>query len=333
MLRAAGLRAAGRHLVSVSAADPQPCKARPIRLPPHISGASAFRRIMRACLDHLAENQPAAIAGVDDEGVHQARVAIRRLRSALVLFEDYVGAAIALDFRDRLRDVARVLGEARDWDVFIAETIPAYSADRAGASVETMVLIAGRLRAEAHRRVRRTLTDPAHHDFLARIETWVESDGWRAGLGMESFRSLDGFCRALASPLLARTAKRVHKRGRAIGETPEHQTVEHQTPEQRHELRKAMKKLRYSAEFLATLYPPKRVRRYLETAEAMQDVLGKLNDSAAVVTLLDHLTLEHGRNTAEFDACRDWAEAGHSNDLHRLEKAWARFETAKPFWD
>lgn len=312
-----------RYLVSVSANDIQPRKARPIRLPPHISGASAFRRIMRACLDHLVENRQAAIAGVDDEGIHQARVAIRRLRSALVMFEDYAGATAALDFRERLRDVARVLGEARDWDVFLAETVPAYLADRPGAAVGPIIQLATKLRATGHRRVRRALMDPAHHHLVSGIDAWVKADRWRSGLGLDTFRSLDGFCRDLAGPLLDRAAKRVRKRGRNIGDL---------SPEERHELRKAMKKLRYNAEFLATLYPNKGVRRYVKAVEQVQDVLGTLNDAAATGSLLDRIAVGNGRNLAELDAFRNWTDAARVHDLGHLEKAWNRFEAARPFW-
>ena len=117
--------AGGRHLVAVSATEAAPRKARPIRFAPHVSGAVAFRTIAGSCLAHFTENRPAALAGIDDEGIHQARVALRRLRSALVLFEDYTGTAASRAFQGTLRDMARVLGEARDWDVFLSETLPA----------------------------------------------------------------------------------------------------------------------------------------------------------------------------------------------------------------
>jgi len=302
---------------------PPPQKAKPVRLPSHISGASAFRLIVGSCLNHFIQNQPAAIAGIDDEGIHQARVAIRRLRSALVLFEDYAGATAALAFREALRDAARILGEARDWDVFLAETIPAYLAARPDASVASFRLSVIRLRAAAHRRVRRALAEPRHQRLVVEIEGWIKGDSWRSGLGLHAFRSLEDQCRNLAPPLLDRAQRRVRKRGRAIAE---------QLPEERHELRKAMKKLRYSAEFLAALYPPKAVRRYLLAVERVQDVLGRLNDAAGIVSLLERLPPPRDGNLAERDAVRAWAEAGSAHDLSELEDAWRQFEAAKPFW-
>ena len=131
--------AAAGHPDSATAAPARPRKARPIRLAPHVTAANALRHVMLSCLDHLAANEPAAITGVDSEGVHQARVAIRRLRSALSLFEDYVGIVPALRFRERLRDVGKALGEARDWDVFVEQTLPAYLADHPDGWAESLL--------------------------------------------------------------------------------------------------------------------------------------------------------------------------------------------------
>ena len=51
-------------------------------------------------------------------------------------------------------------------------------------------------------------------------------------------------------------------------------------PEQRHELRKELKKLRYAVEFLSPLYPDKRVAPFLKRLKNLQNVFGELNDAA-----------------------------------------------------
>jgi CHAD domain-containing protein len=56
--------------------------------------------------------------------------------------------------------------------------------------------------------------------------------------------------------------------------------------EQRHELRKQLKKLRYAVEYFASLYPSKRVDPFLKRLKKLQAVFGDLNDAAAVKTLL-----------------------------------------------
>ena len=58
------------------------------------------------------------------------------------------------------------------------------------------------------------------------------------------------------------------------------------TVEQRHELRKELKKLRYAVEFFAPLYPAKRVDPFLKHLKKLQTVFGDLNDAATVRAML-----------------------------------------------
>ena len=96
---------------------PLASKAPDLDLDRGIGVPEAFREIVAAGLGHLLANQPAAAAG-DPEGVHQMRVAIRRLRTALVLFETHLEPHATARFEAELKRLGRVLGEARDWDVF-----------------------------------------------------------------------------------------------------------------------------------------------------------------------------------------------------------------------
>ncbi len=65
-----------------NAASPQPVRAAPITLRPTMSIEAALQKIGLACLAHLLRNEPAAVAG-NPEGVHQMRVASRRIRSMI----------------------------------------------------------------------------------------------------------------------------------------------------------------------------------------------------------------------------------------------------------
>lgn len=72
-----------------SGAQPEACKAPPIEIEYDMSAAEAFRRILNIELGHLLMNRPAAIAG-DADGVHQMRLAIRRLRAGMTLFRPHL---------------------------------------------------------------------------------------------------------------------------------------------------------------------------------------------------------------------------------------------------
>src|SRR5947209_9201684 len=73
-------------------ARPRPAAAKASLKPPafefplEASVGDAFRMVVRSCLAHLVANEGAALLGEDPEGVHQVRVAVRRLRSALRFF-------------------------------------------------------------------------------------------------------------------------------------------------------------------------------------------------------------------------------------------------------
>jgi inorganic triphosphatase YgiF len=89
-----------------------------------VKAAQGLRDIVGDALGHLLANRAPALAG-DMEGIHQVRVAIRRLRSALRLFDPRLEPHTLSLFQDELKRLGRVIGEARDWDVFCDEMVPA----------------------------------------------------------------------------------------------------------------------------------------------------------------------------------------------------------------
>jgi CHAD domain-containing protein len=85
-----------------------------------VSGPRAgevVRDSLRASAERLCEALPVIEAGEDPEGVHQARVALRRLRCDLNVYAAVLDPAWAKDLRAELRWLGRALGEARDADV------------------------------------------------------------------------------------------------------------------------------------------------------------------------------------------------------------------------
>ena len=98
-------------------------KATPPALAKKVRAADGVRDIVANALSHLLVNRAAALAG-DAEGIHQTRIAIRRLRSALRLFEPRLEPHAVSLFQDELQRLGRAIGDARDWDVFCVEMLP-----------------------------------------------------------------------------------------------------------------------------------------------------------------------------------------------------------------
>ena len=103
-------------------AHPPPVYAEKVGLAPGDTVGEALSAVFRSCCAQIEGNEPCARDGSDDEGVHQMRVAIRRMRSALTAFNAALPPALAGQLTDDLGALMDALGPARDLDVFMAET-------------------------------------------------------------------------------------------------------------------------------------------------------------------------------------------------------------------
>ena len=236
---------------------PTPRKAAKVELANSLRACEAFRLIVGSTLAHLLVNTAPARLG-DAEGTHQMRVALRRARAALMLFERHLEPHAVALFEDELKRLGQLFGAARDWDVFTLETLPKAGAEHPRADWLAMLRKVAEARREgSHRRMVETLQSADFTRLILSLAAWIE-DGVRepALLG-------DGFMqenvRDLAPDLLNRFARKAKKRGRAIGSHED---------EALHALRKSLKKLRYGAEFLGSLYKHEAVKAYVKSCES-----------------------------------------------------------------
>src|SRR5437879_2784281 len=81
---------------------------------------SAGRKIFVYYLSRMLKHEKAVRHSDDPDGIHDMRVATRRLRSALSTFEDFYRRSVVKDYRKGLKDVAGALGAIRDLDVIQA---------------------------------------------------------------------------------------------------------------------------------------------------------------------------------------------------------------------
>ena len=124
----------------------------------------------------------------------------------------------------------------------------------------------------------------------------------------------------MARPLL----KRRHQALLALGGN-----VAHAAPEARHAARLAAKKLRYAAEFFASLYPRKKTRAYRKALAALQEDLGAWNDTAVAARIAAQVMGAQSPAAAAFEG---WAAASGATRADALTESWTRFVKARPFW-
>lgn len=282
------------------------------------TAADGLRRIVAAGLGQLLANQAAAEVG-EVEGVHQMRVALRRLRAALVLFKPCLAPHAGMRFTAGLRHLGRVLGEARDWDVFCLETLPALPGGGEDEEPwhDALRQAAEAARSAAHAWLREELAKPDLTGLVLDMAAWAEES---ASLPAEGAREP---LSALAPALLDRVARQVAKRGKHLGR---------RSPEELHALRKSFKKLRYGVEYLAGLYPHRTVKAYLKRCRKLQKRLGEFNDAAVAADLAETLSLGRPDLRPAADAVARWSGKRCKKALGHLAAGWDEFRGAEPFW-
>lgn len=311
-------------------------KAEKLTLDSDITVEGAVARIVRACVTHLAANEAVTLTGDDSEGVHQMRVALRRLRSAIALFRPFVPTPQYLWLVGEIKWLAGSLGPARDWDVFATELLAPvrdafHRADGHGHAVvediDALAAAAEARRLRAYVTAREAVGSPRYTAFLLGLGAWVEKRGWRdQPVSEESVRLFEPVV-GLADHLLEKLNRKSKRAGQGFAHLP---------VAQRHQLRIALKKLRYAAEFFRSLYDDKPVRRYLQDLAAMQDALGHLNDVATATRLLHELH-EDGSHSLPGEPRAagiviGWHARGVSDTEAPLVALWHDFLDAKRFW-
>ncbi|MEW5966474.1 MAG: CHAD domain-containing protein [Pseudomonadota bacterium] len=231
-----------------------------------------------------------------NEYVHQARVALRRLRAALRLFR---GACVLPDeLSAGLRGLAASLGPARDWDVLVGETLPAIAPHCPDADAWQRGLAEIEARRGEVRAAMRSALDAAQPGaWLLGMQRWLQRRGWRAeaaeALRLAQLAPLDDWAR--------RALKRGHRR--VARDARVFDTLQ---PAARHLLRIAIKRQRYAVEFLQPLFAGKRQVRYLAVLRDAQDSLGRANDVHIAWGLLESVGTAAGPMG---DFARGWLAA------------------------
>jgi len=285
-------------------------KAERVALSRTASAADAFEAIAGSCIRQYRLNETILLDQADAEALHQARVSLRRLRSAFSIFKSLLDSDEVRHFNSEVRWLGSVLGEARDLDVLLAKAPPGASlfqelnraCDAAYAAVDTAL---------GSDRVRALMLD---------LTEWLVCGAWRTAPSMLDARNTPA--RQFAAETLHEQLRRVSKRGRSLAT---------QADEERHEVRKTAKRLRYGVEFLGSLFPgKKRARRYgkfMRSLEKLQDQLGALNDMATAPMVLDRLGLRD-----DPDAKSLLAHRKKSKIIDAADEAYDDLVDRKTFW-
>jgi triphosphatase len=284
-------------------------KAQGVRLSDDMTAGDAFRRIAQSCLRHYRLNEDILLDRREASALHQARVALRRLRTAIATHKPFLEDAAFDRLAGELRWLTAILGDARDIDVMLDRAPPGRLHDR---------LV--RARDGAYAAVEAALATPRIRALMIDLAEWIDAGEWLDDPDLADDR--DRPARVFAAKALDTSRRRVKKRGRHLSELDD---------EERHEVRKAAKKLRYAAEFFAGLFGEKRERRrhraFVDALAELQDQLGLLNDLATAPQMLDRLGLAD-----DPDAGPVLGKARRKKLLQAAAEAHDGLVDAKRFW-
>ncbi len=307
---------------------PAPVNAERPELEPKDPLDDAVARVFESALSQIVANQPAVLFGVDSEGVHQMRVGVRRLRSALSLLAPLIGKRQRRPLKDELRWLFGELGAVRDVDVFAEDVLPPVAAAFPSlAGLKRLAEVADEERARLRESLAESLRSPRYGALVLDLAVWIARRGWREAAPPAALRQLARPARAGARPLLERRQRAALARGGDVALL---------SPAELHRLRIELKRLRYATHLLGGLFPD-RGRPYLKRLARLQTTLGQINDAAMIEHVLDDLLAALGPDLREehqraAGVVSGWMTARCTGWREGLPEQWLRFRDTRPSW-
>lgn len=309
-------------------------KAPRVALSPCLSVEEALADIIRQSLRQIMANEPAVVEARQPDGIHQMRVALRRLRASLQGFGNWVGDPALLAFSVEAKALAESLGGARDMDVFERDIMgPVIKEFPDHTGMGKILLKSKRKRSEAWKHCLATVTSNDFASFLLRLTLYVEKKAWTTNASTQS---------RLSQPV-TKAARSILKRRRAKLQTLA-QNLETLSLEERHDMRKHVKKLRYMSVFFSAAFfvdgvtsEKESQQKYLKHLAKLQNRFGALNDVAMAQDVLQQFAMTIGRKSSDLSEAYGLVLGWHMRRAHvewaRMPKLWNDFQELPNFWE
>jgi CHAD domain-containing protein len=257
----------------------------------------------------LVENDPVVRVGENPEGVHQARVATRRLRSDLRTLRPVLDTDWSEPLRGELRWLGELLGRVRDADVLLgllADKAQALDDDERGHAHDLI----DRLRVMRGRDHTNLLDAMRSERYIALLDRLVEAaraPRVRSGMSGKPASKLVG-------RLARRTVRRLRRQIRSLPETP--------AASELHEVRKRAKQARYALEAVSPISGKSAARAARRLAD-LQEALGEHQDAVVAVAWLRDAARDYAGTDTPFVAGR--LSGAFDADRLRLRAHWRTY--------
>ncbi len=297
--------------------DPLPRNAMPVPLVSEMTSEIAARDVLRECFEQISANTEVVLFTDAPEGPHQLRIGLRRLRAAFGMFKPVIGHPEMLRLNAEARQLGARVGALRDLDVVITDIIdPEHALHPEEQGFNALRQAIETRRVAVRKELRGYLRSEAAQKFQIDLARFIETRRWLAPEDFEQTARLAQPIRELSGKALGKRWKSCVKHAHGI---------DHLTIEERHELRKELKKLRYTIEFLGPLYSQKKVATFVKKMKRMQNIFGDLNDLAMAEELLCKPDSPGARN-ANAQRSVGWVLGARTV---KAEAAWAH---ARELW-
>jgi triphosphatase len=279
--------------------------------------------VLASTLMQFVSNWAPLLQSDSTESVHQLRVSLRRMRSALKIFRRKLPCPEFEASREDAKQIATALGKARNLDVMRDDAVrgPLSCATRPDGC-DTLMTLSQHHRDDAYESARVLISSRRATLIVLRLQATLASHIWRAGaradvLSMPAHR--------FAVDALDWLHHRSMKRGTKLLQ---------RSDAERHALRIALKDLRYGIEFFSSLFGHTgKVRNALRLLGILQDVLGANNDVVTAAQLLQEISKDGDPDVlraAGFVA--GWQARSIPSADDSLLRVWKEFKSMKPFW-
>jgi CHAD domain-containing protein len=229
---------------------------------------TAFRVVARRHLADLTANHEATCSG-DPAALHQMRIALTRLRTAILFFAPMIDDPMRMQIKDELKWLNGQLGTVRDLDVAM-ERLKAINKQRPRPAPYYRTW--NEKRADSHRQLARALQSARYRRLIENTSGWIESGPWSIKTGRQAALERASPIATFGVGKLMTWQDKLLKRSRKL---------EKMGNKKRHRLRLLNKKLTYSIEFFEDLLADKRFSKQqtaLKHLRKAQRSLGQLND-------------------------------------------------------
>ena len=278
------------------------------KLSPEMAPDVALRLIVANCHVDLSKYRAIVLQSRRPIGIHQTRVAFRRMRAAFSVFRSALNGPGVRSLSAEARWLAGECAPARDLHVFLTET-----AEEVPPAVSR---IAARLAAVHLQRARAALSGARFNAFDRQLTAFAAQPPSGRNTRLDDF----------GREVLDKRHRKVERRGRGLEELD---------AEELHELRIAIKKQRYAATFLQPAFASTAAKPYIEATVRLQGALGALNDRAVAAQMLADIATATRPTEDVAGALKALAKQAAGGDKRRrrkLERAWKDFKKTERFW-